>query len=118
MENKQDVKEIKDVLKLVMSGYKAVVLSMADGKIGLEDLANLMIVAPHIGAAFENIGEIPAEFKDMDSAEAKELVDYVRSELGVDDASRAGRIISHALGLVQHGWGMYTAITEKPEVEA
>jgi hypothetical protein len=112
-----EVKEIKDVLKLVLSGYKVYGLSMADGKIGFEDIGNLMVMIPHIQPAFDGVDQIPAEFKDMDAAEAQELTDYVKSELNVED-SKVGRIIDSALSLVIAGYKLYLAINEKPEAEA
>lgn len=114
----EDVKEIKDVLKLVISGYKAYGAAMADGKLGWEDFGHLMPVFPNISAAVENISDIPAEFKDLDAEEARELADYVQAELDIDEQSRIGQIIDGALKIVAGGFQVYSAWKQKPEAEA
>jgi len=75
-QEKTDVKDIKELIKMVISCYKAYLLSAKDGKIDLNDLGNLMIVLPTLQPAFEGINTVPAEFKDLEAAEAEELSEF------------------------------------------
>lgn len=118
MAEEHGTKEIKDVLKFVLKGYKAGVAAYADGKISWDDVGHLMPVLPHAGPAFENIAMTIKEAKDLSADEVEDLFLFVKEELGVDDKSKAARIINHAIGIVIHGFGMYAVINEKPDVEA
>lgn len=111
----KDIKNTKEAVKLVISGFKAYKLAAADGKIGFEDLGHAMIMLPHIQPAFEGIMEVPAEFKDLNAEEASELSAFVLAELG-DVGDKLEAIITASLGIVANSIKLYVAI-KKPEPE-
>ena len=114
----KEVKEIKDVLKLIIGAIKGYQAAKADGKLDWADMSQFMPVFPLIQPAIENISEIPAEFKDLDSEEATELAEFVKQELEIDEESKVARIITHALGVASHGYALVSVWREKPKAEA
>jgi len=81
-----DIKETKEAIAFAFSLAEALKTSLADGKISYMDIGNFISPAMKAGAAFEGINEVPAEMKDLDEAEAKELLDYVKAEFNLEDA--------------------------------
>lgn len=113
-----DVKNTKEVLKLIISGYKVYKGASADGKIDFSDLAQLMLLVPNLQPAFDDIDEVPKEVKDLDAAEAQELATYIVTELGVVEGKTA-EIINASLGLLVSGYKLYAAIKGgSPEAKA
>lgn len=90
------VKELKEVVDLVLEVGAVVKSALADGKVGLEDATLVFRVVPKIGPALEGIKGIPAELKDLSVEEASELATHIMAKLAVDDA-RAREIIEAAL---------------------
>jgi len=82
MSEAKGIKETKEVLDLGFALGGAIKQGLSDGKLGVEDLGLLMTLIPTLGPAFDGIGDVPAEFKDMDSDEAKELLEYAGQKLG------------------------------------
>jgi len=82
MSEKKGLKETKEVLDLGFALGGAVKQGLADGKLGLEDMGLLVALIPSLGPAFDGIGDVPAELKDLDSDEAKELLEYAGAKLG------------------------------------
>lgn len=81
------IKETKELLQLVFGLVKAVESSMADGKLGLDDAGELLKLFPLVGPALENVSEVPKELKDLDEAEAAELLSWAKAQFDlVDDA--------------------------------
>lgn len=80
MNEKKGIKEILEMLE-GMKVLAALGKSMAaDGKINLADLPQLVVLVNNFGvlsAAINGMGELPAEAKDMDKEEAKQIVDKV-----------------------------------------
>ena len=76
------IENTKEVVKLGFEGAKVFKAAKADGKIDLADLGKLMLLLPYVGPAVADADKIPAELKDMDSAEADELVEFAAAELG------------------------------------
>lgn len=95
-EKKYGVKELKELIGLILSLLKVGKGALADGKLSLVDLAGLLVVLPNVQAALEGITEVPAELKDLDQDEAAELASYVMVELAVDDA-KAKEVVEAAL---------------------
>lgn len=81
-EEKKGLKETKEVLDLGFAIGKMIQEGLKDGKLGMEDLGLLMGLIPHVGPAFDNISEVPAELKDIDAEEAKELLEYAGLKIG------------------------------------
>ena len=76
-EEKKGIQHTKELLDLVFSLGGVVKQGLDDGKLDANDLGLLMLVLPKLQPAFDGIGEIPAEFKDLDEAEGKELLAHV-----------------------------------------
>jgi hypothetical protein len=100
----------KQIMDLVASLVKAVEASMADGKIGVEDLAHLMMVLPKIGPAVDGVNEVQAEIAAMTEESEAELRTYIEGlygsgkyELLAEDAKLAAvhlaRVLAHVRGL-------------------
>lgn len=104
-----DVKNTKEALDLVLALYKAGDGALADGKLGFDDLAQLMAVVPKIGPAVADMGKIPQEFADLDSAEAAELVAHVAAGLALQD-EKAKDVLDAALKVLVAGYGLFVAI--------
>jgi len=100
------VQETKQVLDLAFAGAKAVQDALADGKIGLEDLGQLLPIIVAAGPAIDNISMVPKEIKDLDAAEAADLMLYMKKHLDpmVGDAELQEKIekgLALALALVE-----------------
>lgn len=104
-----DVKNLKEVIDLALTGVEVVVKAKQDGKLDAADLGLLIQLVPAVGPAIDGIGEIPAELKDLDSAEAQELVAHVMAKLVIDDP-KAVAIINASLKLVVGGLDLYKAL--------
>lgn len=113
----ETIKETKDVLKFVVSGYKVWSAAKADGKIDLGDIGHLMLMVPHIQPAFEGVDKIPAEFKDLSAAEAQEIAEYIVKEFSVGD-EKVAEIVNASLGLIISGYKLYLAINKKADAVA
>lgn len=90
------VKEIRDVLDLIVDGVKVGVEIGKDGKFTADDVTTLFRLIPALGPAFDNIKGIPAELKDMDPSEAAELVAHVATRLSLENA-KAQAIVEKSL---------------------
>lgn len=77
------IQNTKEVLDFAFAGAGAVKSAMADGKISLEDLGYLMPVVMTAGPAFQDLGKVPKELGDLSEEEAKEVLEYASSKLGV-----------------------------------
>jgi len=80
------INEMLQVLKAFEDAAGTYAAVMADGKIGWTDIPKVMDLFPSIQAAIEGAGEIPAELKDLDPAEAGQLYAAMKA---VYDAWRA-----------------------------
>lgn len=65
-----------------MHAGKAVKTSLSDGKLNLADMPNFLPVFPYVGPAFENIGQVPAQFSDIDASEAEVLKTEILKAVG------------------------------------
>lgn len=109
--DKLGTKELKDVLALALAMVKVGRGALADGKVGLEDLAGLLQVLPKVQGAIEGLTEVPAELKDLDGAEAAELAAFVMAELSVDDA-KAKEVVEASLKAAVAVYGVVKAIAK------
>lgn len=69
-----DIHNTKEAMALGIAIAVAVKNSRADGKIDSADLIHLVAVFPVVGPALEDVSMIPNELKDLDDAEAAELL--------------------------------------------
>lgn len=82
---KVGVAQTKEVLDLVLGLVKAGQDSLKDGKIGLEDLTNLLQVLPKVIPAIEGVSLLDDEFKDLSVEEGAELIAYVAAKLAIEN---------------------------------
>ena len=90
----EGIKETKDVLKFIISLGEAIDLSLADGKVGIEDLGNMIAPMMSAGEAFSGIDKIKSELADLDEAERDELVQFAKDELDLSDDNLEAKIES------------------------
>ena len=80
---KHGTKDTEEVLQLVFGLGKVLKQAKAnDGKFSSNDLMLLTQLFPHFGPAFDEIGDVPKELKDLDSEEAKRLLTVSAAHLG------------------------------------
>lgn len=96
---KKSVKELKDVVVLLAQIANSSVSALKDGKVGVEDLSLFLKLIPLLPAAVDGAAQIPAELKDVDAAEVKELADAVVANLALDN-EKAALVVSKSLGVV------------------
>ena len=100
MEEKKGIEASKKLLDLGFAFGGAFKKSLADGKIGPEDVQHLIPVIPTFIPFIESVGEIPAEIKDYSAEEGAELLAYGASKLGgVVDSERLTAQVQAALKL-------------------
>lgn len=77
------IKETKELLVLLFTFGKSVKEAKEnDGKIDMLDIGLVMKVIPVITPALDDINLVVSELKDLDEAEATELVSFVGTEVG------------------------------------
>lgn len=79
------IKETKEMAKFIISLGMAVDKSLEDGKIGLDDAMYFYNALLSAKDAFDKADQIPTELKDLDQAEAQELLDFVKAEFDIAD---------------------------------
>lgn len=99
MNEKKGVKELLDVVDCSIALVNCGLLVAKDKKISLDDLPAVFAVIPKLVPAIEGIKEIPAEMKDLDGAEAAEVVTKVAADLAVD-SEKAKAVIAASLKTV------------------
>lgn len=103
------IKNTKELIKLVISGYKVYGQAKEDGKVDFKDLGLLLTLLPDLEVAFKDVGEIPAEVKDLDAAEAQELASFVIAELGALP-EKTTAIINASLSFILAAYKLYASI--------
>lgn len=98
MEEVQGTKETKEVLKLLIELGEAVDKAMVDKKFDAAELGLLIAPLLHVAAAFEGVGKVPAELKDLSEAEQLELVEFVKTELELE-ADKVELVVEKGLEL-------------------
>jgi hypothetical protein len=77
------LKETKEAVAFGIALGEAVDVSLADGKIGLDDAMNFYNAVLKAGDAFSDIGLVAKELGDLDAAERQELQDFVEAEFDI-----------------------------------
>lgn len=109
-------KNLTEVVDLALAGVDTFVKAKADGKIDAADLGLLLSLIPAVGPAIDGIGEIPAEIKDLDVAEAQALVAHVMAKLTITD-DKAIAVINASLKMLVAGLELAKAL-QKPAAGA
>lgn len=103
------MKELKELINLVLVGIDAGKSVMADGKIGVDDLSALLMLAPALQPALEGIGDIPQELKDMKEEDVAELAAYVMGRLAVDN-DKAKEVVAAAIKVILAVYAIIKAV--------
>lgn len=90
------VKELLEVVDCCVSMVNAGVMVAKDKKISFDDLTVLFMVVPKLVPAIEGVKEIPAEIKDMSTAEAAAVVAEVGAKLAIDN-EKAKAVVENSL---------------------
>ena len=76
---------LKDVLKLFLTFVEDLSESLGDKEITLTDAFNFFDTLQAVGPAIAGIDQIPAELKDLDANEKKELNAFIASEFDIEN---------------------------------
>lgn len=102
--------DIKNLIQIIIDGIKIGIQVKADGgKISALDLPLLLKLIQDVPSAFQNISQIPAEFKAMNAAEAEDLVAFAMAALSIEKG-KSELIIEQALKLIIDGVNLAIAI--------
>lgn len=82
MNNQLPITALAALIVLGMHVGEATKKSLDDGKFDITDVPNFLPVIPYVGKAFENIKDVPAQFKDIDANEADELKKLIIESIG------------------------------------
>lgn len=109
---KKDIKNLKEVLMFGLAVEKGGLKMFAGGKFHPEELDELFPILQAAGPAFEDIAEVVPEVKDLDEAEAAELIALVLGQgiEGVVDNEKAVRVINKSLKVAVAAWGLIQEI--------
>lgn len=111
---KQGIKELKEMVDLVIGLANAGVKIGKDKKVDVTDLSHLLGLIPLIQPAFDGVTKLPAEVLDLSTEEGAELVAHVGASLAVDSA-RAKAIITASVKLAMDVKVLVDAIKVKDE---
>lgn len=98
-EKKLGTKELTEAVGAVVGIANGVGDALKDGKIGLEDLATLLVILPKVAVAVDGAASIPDEVMDLDAAEGAALVASVAADLKVGD-EKAKAIVAASLEML------------------
>lgn len=105
-----DIKNTLEVITLGASMGKAFAGAKDDGKIGIEDLGQLIQIIPALGPALADISQVPAELKDIDSAELEQIKAAVIDVVGDVAGDKAIEIAKASLDLGLAAYDLMRAI--------
>lgn len=80
---KRDIKETKEMLKLLLTLAEAIAGSLEDGKVGFSDMLRFFGALRAVGPAVKDIGNMAAEIADLSKEEMAELEQYVVAEFDI-----------------------------------
>lgn len=92
----EGTKNLRELIDLTMTCVEIGVESLKDGKVGFEDLSQLMKLVPVVVPAFSDLDQLPKELADLQPEELQELVAHVMAKLAVEDA-KARLIVEKSL---------------------
>lgn len=114
--SKVGIKNTKELMIFGMQLGLAGKMAMADGKLSVADLGLVAKVFPHIGPAVDDIGDVPAELKDIDADEAQELLmEAARQIPNVTDSKRLGLIVIKSIKVALSVGELVKAVSYKEE---
>jgi hypothetical protein len=84
-EKKHGIEAMKKVVDFAAQTHKAGELSMADGKIDLTDVPNLLPPGMALVQLLAVVGQLPKEFGDLDEQEKAEIAEYAKVTYNIAD---------------------------------
>lgn len=106
------INETKDVVLFAVLFANALMKTFADNKVSLTDLPHFFNVALKLPAALSGINKVPAEIKDVDENEIKELIQIIKDNLGLE-TDQAKVVLQKSLNLVYAVYDLVAAVTIK-----
>lgn len=103
------MKDLKELLNLILDGVAAGIKATSDGKIAIEDAALLLTLIPDLVPAVEGIGNIPAEVASMTEEDAANVVAFVSAKLSLND-DHAKKIVDASLKAAVAAYSLVKAI--------
>ncbi len=107
------IQNLKEVVLFGCEIVNGIVKSYEDEHLDWKDIINFAPAAKAAIPAIKDVGEIPAEFEDLDEAERKELTDYVSEKFDIPDdrveefVEKAFRVGIQIVDLVQDGMEIF-----------
>ena len=108
------IEETKEFVKWGLQLGMAVEAALQDGKISWLDATSFMKVVTGAPKAITGIDKVPKELGDMDAAEKKELSEYIKLELDLENDGLEDKI-EKGLALALELYGMVKLFTKKDE---
>jgi len=93
------IKETKELVKFGIDMAESFDKALGDGSFSLEDLSFFFNAFISASAAFENIGQVPTELKDLSAEEMAELKEYVNTEFDIAN-DKLEAVIEKAIAVV------------------
>ena len=119
MSAKKGIQNTKELMILGLQLGMTANLAYADGEISTADLGLVVQLFPHLMPAIKDIGEVPDELKDLDSAEADELMlEAAKFVPHITDNARLGLIIIKSVKVALAIGELVGAISEEEVVAA
>lgn len=103
------IKETKELVKFGLVLGKALAEALADGKVDLTDALKFLPVLRELKDAVEGIDQVPTELKDLDDAEKKELLEYIKGEFDLENdevEAKCEEALTAATSLVYLAYGL------------
>lgn len=106
------IEETKDVVLFAVLFANALMKTFADGKVSLSDLPYFFNVALKLAPALSGMNKVPAEIKDVDENEIKELIQIIKDNLGLE-TDQAKVVLQKSLNLVYAVYDLVSAVAIK-----
>jgi len=106
---KLGIKETKEAVVYFLHAFKVGGEILEDEKITLSDAGSLWALLDGANDAFQDLGQLPAELKDLDIAEADELIDMVVTNYSFTN-EKAKEIVEKALKALKANYEVYLLI--------
>lgn len=101
--------ETKEALSLALGIVKGAEAVMADKKVDLNDLNEVLKLVPLVSPAFDKIDQVPKEMGDLTAEESAELVAHVMTNLAITDA-KAKIYINYGLKMVHKAYLIFVDV--------
>lgn len=109
------ITELKELLLFVIEFGEALDQAMVDKKFEMAEIGLLIGPLMRAQSAFEGMGEIAGEIKDLSESESLELVEFIKEELDLE-ADKIELIVEKALELGVKLYGFISLFKKEDEV--